>query len=74
MPGGARRTEGGHAHEEGELDEGHGLGAGGGGGEGDGELFDPDSLTYIVSDAPPPASCPFVSLYLWVDWIGWLMS
>jgi hypothetical protein len=72
MPGGARRTEGGHAHEEGELDEGHGLGAGGGGGEGDGELFDPDSLTYIVSDAPPPASCPFCfSLSLGgLDWMA----
>jgi hypothetical protein len=71
MPGGARRTEAGHAHEEGELDEAQGLGGGGQAGAGDGELFDPDSLTYIVSDALPLLRVVF-SLYLSVPGLDWM--
>ena len=60
MLGGARRREA-AGHEEGELQlqEGRRVAGGGGPEAGDDELVDPDSLTYIVSDASPSA---FVSL------------
>jgi hypothetical protein len=69
MLGGARRTEAGR--EEGELQLHDG-----GGGPGD-DLFDPDSLTYIVSDC---FSVRFLFVFVLcssprrLDWIGFWMD
>ena len=52
MLGGGARREAGHEEGELELEDGQALGGDGGSPDAGGhELLDPDSLTYIVSDA-----------------------